>query len=166
MKIAANQPQPGWELLAHTALAAGDHYTRAQRLPRAKYAYKDAWQQLSIEPAGLAVRREQLESPKLLGRRHLPEYYEDEIPLYEPDVTDDFLRGTITAEFDVTRLGKSVNIKLVESQPPGLRKIEKRLVGAIKYAMYRPRIEDGSMVGTQDLTFVYEFFYRDSDSQN
>jgi hypothetical protein len=107
-----------------------------------------------------------LESPQLLGNRYLPEYYEDEIPLYEADVTDNFVRGTITAEFDLTRSGRSVNIKLVESQPAGLTKIEKRLVGAIKSVMHRPRMEDGSTVGTRQLTYVYEFLYRESDSQN
>jgi hypothetical protein len=107
-----------------------------------------------------------LGSPKLLGNRHLAEYYEDEIPLYEPGVTDNFLRGTITAEYGVSRSGQSINIKLLESRPPGLEKIEKRLVDGIKYVMHRPRMENGSVIETRQLTFVYEFFYRESDNQN
>ena len=166
MSIATEHPRSDWELVAHTALAVGDYYTKAHRFARARFAYTNAWQQMSADPKGLAARRERLESPKLLEKSYLPEYYEDEITLYEPDSTDDFLRGTITAEFDVTSLGKSVNIKLIESQPPGLTIIEKRLVDTIKYVMHRPRMEDGSMIDTQQLTYVYEFFYRESDDQD
>ncbi len=166
MDIAENQPPSNWGLRSRTSLKVGDYYTWAQNFRRARSAYNDAWEQLSIDPAGLAVRSEVLESPKLLGNRYLPEYYEDEIPLYEPDVTDNFVRGTITAEFDLTRSGRSINIKLVESQPAGLTKIEKRLVGAIKSVMHRPRMENGSTVDTRQLTYVYEFLYRESDSQN
>jgi tetratricopeptide (TPR) repeat protein len=166
MKIAADHPQSDWELFAHTALEVGDYYTRVHRYGRARSAYNDAWQQLSIEPAGLAERSQEMESPKLLAVRPLPEYYEDENPLYEPDTTDEFLRGAIIAEFDVTRTGESVNIKLVESKPPGLTKIEKRLVRALRSVMHRPRMEDGSMIDTQQLTYVYEFSYRESDTQN
>ena len=86
--------------------------------------------------------------------------------MYEPDTTDEFLRGAIIAEFDVTRTGESVNIKLVESKPPGLTKIENRLVRALRSVMHRPRMEDGSMIDTQQLTYVYEFSYRESDNQN
>ena len=166
MKIAADHSQSDWELFAHTALTVGDYYTRVHRFGRARSAYNDAWQQLSIEPAGLAERSEEMESPKLLALRPLPEYYEDENPLYEPDTTDEFLRGAIIAEFDVTRTGESVNIKLVESKPPGLTKIEKRLVRALRSVMHRPRMENGSVIETRQLTFVYEFFYRESDNQN
>jgi len=166
MNIAANQPQPDWELQVHTALAVGDYYITAQRFLGAKSSYKEAWRKLSDDPARLAVRRVALESPKLLTRPDLPEYYEGETPLYEPDATDEFLRGSITAEFDVNRSGKSVNIKLVESQPPGMTKIENRLVRAVRYVVHRPRMEDGLLVDTQQLTYVYEFFYRESGNRN
>ena len=166
MKIAEKQPQSNWEIRANTALAVGDYYTMVKDFWPARSAYNDAWQQLSTDPVGLAVRSEQLGSPKLLGIRHLAEYYEDEFPLYEPGVTDNFLRGTITAEYGVSRSGKSINIKLLESRPPGLEKIEKRLVDGIKYMIHRPRMENGSVIETRQLTFVYEFFYRESDNQN
>ena len=163
MKIAADHPQSDWELFAHTALAVGDYYTRVHYFKPARSAYKAAWQQLSIEPAGIAERWE-LESPKLLAIPPLPEYYEDENPLYEPGTTDDFLRGAVIAEFDVTKTGESVNIKLVESRPPGLTKIEQRLVRALRSVMHRPRMEDGSMIDTQQLIYEYEFSYRESDN--
>ena len=116
--------------------------------------------------SSLAARRREIE-PSLRRSKIAPKrFYEDEIPLYEPDVTNNFVRGTITAEFDVTRSGRSINIKLVESQPAGLTKFEKRLVRAIKSVMHRPRMENGSTVDTRQLTYVYQFLYRESDSQN
>ena len=92
-----------WELFAETALKVGDYYTMAQRFGRARSAYKDAWQQLSLAPSGLARRNEALESPKLLSAPPLPEYYEDQDPLYEAGSTEGFESGTIVAEFGVTK---------------------------------------------------------------
>jgi tetratricopeptide (TPR) repeat protein len=166
MKIAAAHSQTDRELFAHTALTVGDYYTMAHRFGRARSAYNDAWQQLSIEPAGVAKRSEEMESPKLLAIPSLPEYYEDEDPVYEPGTTDEFLRGAISAEFDVTKTGESVNIKLIDAQPPGLTKIEKRLVRALRSVMHRPRMQDGSMIRTRQLTYVYEFSYRESGNQD
>jgi tetratricopeptide (TPR) repeat protein len=163
MQIAADHSQNDWALFAQTALAAGDYYTMVQNFRRARSAYNAAWQQLSIDPAGIAMRREQLGSPMLIAIDPLPEYYEDENALYHPDSTENFLRGSIIAEFDVNRRGESVNIKLVESRPPGLTKIERRLVLALRSVKHRPRMEDGSFVATQQLTYEYEFSYRQSD---
>jgi tetratricopeptide (TPR) repeat protein len=166
MNIAADHPQSDWELFARTALTVGDYYTMANRFLRARSAYHDAWQQLSIEPAGLAMRSKEMESPTLIAERPLPDYYEDEHPLYGPDNTEGFLQGTIIAEFDVSRTGEVVNVKLVDSQPPELTKIEDRLVRALRSTLYRPRMEDGSRIETRQLTYVYEFEYRASDDRN
>ena len=160
-RIAIVQPESNWKLAADTAIAVGDYYTVTRRSARARYAYIEAWHRMSADPEGLSTRREQLEWPKLLQSPHLPEYYEDQMPLFEPTNTDNFLRGTITAEFDVSFSGKPVNIRLIESQPPGLIEIERRLVLTLKNLMHRPRFEDGSRVVTRQVTYTYEFYYRD-----
>jgi tetratricopeptide (TPR) repeat protein len=165
MSIAADHLHSDWELFAQTALTVGDYYTVARRFVRAKSAYDAAWQQMSIEPARIAKRREEMELPMRLTAPLLPEFYEDEKPLYEPANSENFLRGTIIAEFDVSRMGESVNIKVVDSQPPGLTKVEARLVRALRSTMHRPRLKDGSRVDTQQLNYVYEFAYRVSDGQ-
>jgi tetratricopeptide (TPR) repeat protein len=166
MNIAEDHAQSDWELYARTALTIGDYYTVAHRFVRARSAYLAAWQQLSIEPAGLAIRGEEMESPRLLAAPPLPKYYDDEDPLYEPDTTVEFLHGKIVAKLDVNRMGVPVNIRLVEAQPQGLARIESRLVRALRSTMYRPRMEGGARIDTQQLTYVYEFAYRASDSQD
>jgi hypothetical protein len=163
MKIAAGSSDS--DLFAETALTIGDYYTMAQRFGRARSAYKDAWKQFSSGPSELARRNEEMESPKLLAAPRLPEYYDDQDPLHEPVTNDDFIRGTIVAKFDVTRTGETVRIRLIESQPPGLDKIEKRLVRNLRSLMYRPRMQDGATMDTQQLTYTYEFFYRDGAEQ-
>ncbi len=97
----------------------------------------------------------------MLEDRYLPEYYENQMPLYEPTETDNFLRGTITARYDVTFSGRPVNIKLIESQPVGLTEIERRFAYTLRNLIHRPRMKDGSKVATRDLIYAYEFFYRD-----
>jgi tetratricopeptide (TPR) repeat protein len=163
MEIARDRPQSDWKIYALTALKVGDYFTLAQRFGRARAAYRDAWRQLSAEPSGLAVRGVELEVPRQLSMPPLPRYYEDEDPLPEPDATDNFMRGTITAEFGVNKTGESVRIRLVESEPADLAKIERRLVSSLRSMMHRPRMKDGNFVEAERLTYVYEFFYREGD---
>ena len=163
MDIAENHPESDWQLFAQTALTAGDYFTLRQRVGLARAAYRDAWQQLSLDPSGISRRNEELGTPRLLVMPALPRFYEGEDPLPEPDAADDFLRGTITAEFGVTKTGEPVGIRLVETQPAGLAKIERRLMSSLRSMMHRPRMEVGQLVDTEQMTYVYEFFYREND---
>ncbi len=160
LRIAAAQPPSNRELAADTALAVGDLYTRIHRFGTATYAYREAWRRMSDDADGLRMRREEMEWPVLLEERFLPEFYENQMPLYEPTVTDNFLRGKITAKYNVTFSGRPVRIKLIESRPAGLTKIERRFAYTLKHVMHRPRMEDGSKIATRDLLYTYEFFYR------
>lgn len=166
MRIATEHPDSDWRLRSTTALSVGDYYTRSHRIARAGFIYDEAWQEMSETPDGLRMRDEEFQWPILLEDRRLPEYYEDQYPLYEPESPEGFEHGSITAKFDVTQSGKTVNVKLIETQPPGHTRIEKWLVDTMKYVMHRPRIEDGEQVDTRDIIFVYEYFYRNSDPKD
>lgn len=164
LSIATEHPESDWKLATTSALVIGDFYSRARRLVRAKLAYVDAWERLSDSPERLAVRREELESPMPLTRPRLPRYYENQRPVYGDVDKETFQRGTMTAVYDVSKLGKTVNIKVIEKSPGNLRKIEERFVDRLGDVVHRPRMQDGTMVDTYQLDFVYEFFYRIEDS--
>jgi len=163
LRIATEHPDSDWRLRSTTALSVGDYYTRSHRFSRARAIYRDAWRAMSSHPDGLITQRKEFQSPVLLEDRELPEFYEDQYPLYEPESTEGFERGSITAEFDVTQSGKIVNVKVIEAQPPGHTNIEKLLVDELKYVMHRPRMEDGEPVDTRGMIFVYDYFYKNSD---
>lgn len=165
MRIATEHPDSDWRLRSTTAISVGDYYTRSHRFPRARAIYKDAWLTMSSDPEGLIVLQEVFESPVLLEDPQLPEFYENQYPLFEPESTEGFERGSITAQFDVTQSGKSVNVKLIESQPPGQTNIESLLVDVLKNVMHRPRMEDGESTDTRGLTFVYDYQYRISEPE-
>ncbi len=162
-EIATEHPDSNWEMATTTAITIGDFYSMVRSLNRAKLAYTDAWKRLSESEKGLEVRRQELESPKLLHSRWLPKFYENQKPVSNPRDPDEFERGTITAEYDVSKLGKTVNVNVIESQPAGLPKIEKEFVDRLKDSVHRPRMEDGTMFDTYKLTYVYEFFHRTVD---
>ena len=161
MRIAAAQPESEWEIAADTRIAVGDYFTLAGRFSRARYAYTRAWKGMSRQEDGLIARQEKLGSPSRLEEPYLPEFYHKQTPIFPPSNTDDFLTGTITAEFDLASSGRTININVVESQPSGLAMIEERLARALEDTMHRPRMEDGSMVETSRLTYRYEFYYQD-----
>lgn len=163
MRIANENPDSDWRLRSATALSVGDYYTRSHRIARAGFIYDEAWREMSTTPDGLGTRQKEFQWPLLLEDRRLPDFYEDQYPLYEPDSTEGFERGSITAEYDVTRSGRTVNVKLIETLPPNHADIEKLLVDALKYVMHRPRMEDGERVDTRGLIFVYEYLYRNSE---
>ena len=161
MRIADAQTTLDWKIATDTNVAIGDYFTLARRFSRARYAYQKAWRQMSIDADALHARRETLEQPKLLEDPYLPEFYDDQDPIYPPEDSDGYLSGTITAEYDVSSTGRATNIKLVESQPAGLKDIEMRLVSRLKFLLHRPRMENGLVVVTSGMKYQYEFFYRE-----
>jgi hypothetical protein len=161
MRIADAQTTSDWKIATDTNVAIGDYFTLARRFSRARYAYQKAWRQMSIDADAMHARRETLEQPKLLEDPYLPEFYDDQDPIYPPEDSDGYLSGTITAEYDVSSTGKATNIKLVESQPAGLTDIEMRLVSGLKLLLHRPRMENGLVVVTPGMKYRYEFFYRE-----
>jgi hypothetical protein len=101
----------------------------------------------------------------MLYGRWLPKFYEDQEPVSKPPDADQFQPGTITAEYDVSKLGKTVNLNVVESQPAGLTRIEDEFIDRMKDSIHRPRMEDGAIVDTYKLTYVYEFSYRNTQGE-
>jgi hypothetical protein len=134
-----------------------------RRLVKARLAYTEAWNRLSGFPDGIRVRRNELESPRPLTHRYLPEYFEDGQPVYPPEDESLFNRGSFSLLYDVSELGKTVNIRVAGPQPIGLEEIQELVVDRLGDRIHRPRMEGGEIVDTYDMEFVHEFFYRDTE---
>ena len=72
-------------------------------------------------------------------------------------------RSSCTVSFDVSTRGRAANVKLVEAQPPEFERMISTVQREVRRRIYRPRIEDGQVVATPNITLVHKFFYRQSD---
>lgn len=72
----------------------------------------------------------------------------------EPSAREKELGGYLLAEFTVSNLGRARNARIVEGTHPWLiETIGRRLIGALRSARFRPRIENGRPVHTRDVRY-------------
>lgn len=166
LRIALESPDSDWRRATWTALEIGDYYSRVRRLVRARLAYTEAWNILSALPAGKRVRRQELEQPHRLDGPYLPRYFHDQKPVYRPDDSEGYRRGSISFKYDVSKFGKTVGIEVIELQPAGMTRIADLLVDRLGAQIQRPRMADGVIVATNDLRLVHEFFYLDTNGSD
>ncbi len=162
-RIAENNPDSDWQILEQSLLALGDYYLLSGRANRASRSYKNLWTMLSEDEARLGNRREHLEKLNILQAIYPPKYYRSEEIDKEFPNEEDFETGTVSYGFTVNASGKVVNLKHIETQPPEFDDMSARVRRNLRRLVYRPRLEDGIMVKTPNMTFTHEFFYRPGD---
>jgi hypothetical protein len=162
-RIAETNPDSDWQILGRTMLSLGDFYVLSGRANRGARIYKEMWTLLSEDEERLGNRREQLERLNILQDIFPPKYYrseqiEDGIPK-----DDEFETGTISYGFTVNAAGKAVDVFHIETQPPEFHDMSDRVRRNLRRLVYRPRLEDGTIVDTPETTYTHEFFYRPGD---
>ena len=144
-------------------LAIGDYYLLSGRANRAARTYMDLWVILSEDEARLGNRRDHLERLNILQEIFPPKYYRSEpVDQQFPD-QEDFETGTVSYGFTVNAAGKAIDVIHIETQPPEFEDMSARVRRNLRQLVYRPRLEDGTMVPTPEMTFTHEFFYRLGD---
>ena len=162
-RIAQNNPDSDWQILGQTMLSLGDFYVLSARTNRAARIYKGLWTMLSEDEERLIRRRSQLAKLNILQEIYPPKFYRGEDVSEEFPDTKDFETGTISYGFTVNASGKAVNVYHIETQPPEFKDMSDRVRRNLRQLVYRPRLEDGEMVRTPEITFVHEFYYRPED---
>ena len=160
LEIVDRHPDSDWRLASRAELEVGDYYSRVRRLVKARLAYTAAWERLSAEPERLAERNRELEVPRPLIGPFLPRWFEGDAPVFRTVDDTGFEPASVELLYDVSRLGKTVNVRVMESSPGGMEKIEAFAVDALRQQINRPRMQDGEIVDTADLRYVYEFGVR------
>jgi hypothetical protein len=162
-RIAENNPESNWQILQQTLLALGDYYVLSGRPNRASRTYKELWSILSGDEERLNDRYENLEKLNLLQNVFPPKYYRSEaIDQKFPD-EDDYETGTVSFVFMVSVSGRVSNLVHVETQPPEFKDMQERVRRNLRHIVYRPRLEEGTLVMTRDVIFTHEFYYRPED---
>ena len=162
-RIAENNPESNWQILQQTLLALGDYYVLSGRPNRASRTYKELWSMLSGDEERLNDRYEHLEKLNLLQNVFPPKYYRSEAIDQKFPNEDDYETGTVSFVFMVSVSGRASNFVHVETQPPEFEDMQERVRRNLRHIVYRPRLEEGTLVVTRDVIFTHEFYYRTED---
>lgn len=134
-----------------TLLELGDWHQLADHHNSALKTYRTLWRSLHAgesEPASMAL----LDTPEALlgGHNGNPR-------LRRPPADDDRLQKyTVDLDFDVTRLGRVSDVKVVESNAP--KDLQMRIIRDFKQTRFRPRFDAGEPVDTADLYHRRNFY--------
>ncbi|MCI0517948.1 MAG: tetratricopeptide repeat protein [Woeseiaceae bacterium] len=163
LRIAEESPQSDWEILRGSMLALGDFYTLSGRESRATRAYTEVWEFLSADEERIPSRARDLESSVVFQDISPTLYYNSARQDYAATPPENFERGTIVVGYAIDTSGQAGNIRLIEARPPGLVEMQHEVMREVRDLIHRPRLENGSVVPVDDLTYTHEFFYRPSD---
>lgn len=163
LRIAEDNPEADWATKSRAMVALGDYYILTERPNRAERIYRDAWELLSGDPELERVRENELQSLTFLNDARPPRFYGIESGQVLARQPDGFDTAKITYRYSVSQRGRLTNIELIEADPQGFEDMERLVHRELRRAVQRPRIVDGEIVQTDNVTFSHEFFYRPSD---
>lgn len=163
LRIASENPDANWEMIAATSLSLGDYYMFLGNVPQADRIYRATWNDLQDGDARHAYRREKLERYTVLRSGPIPEFISppsseartgQEIPL---------LQGSVTLGYDVSTRGRAANLRMVEAYPREFIDMQVAAQRELRRRIYRPEYDSGIAVSTDNQVLVHRFFYKQQD---
>ena len=123
------------------------------------YRVAKAWSLLSEQDEHSVYREQRFGAPTLIqGGEPAPLYEliagQKPVPFEE---SADYRHGYVVVQYDVTAGGRTKNIRVFESYPPGL--MDREVTRIVNRFKYRPRMIEGQAVPTESLRFRHEFKY-------
>jgi len=163
VRITEKNESATWQDRMGALLQLADYYMVTDRSNRGHRVYREVWNLLSEDPGRLTVRARELEQAKPLNDIRPPRMFGGDPTI--PVITDPpgFDLATVKIAYSVTTRGHATDIRVVEADPPGLQEMYETVGREIRRAIWRPRMLEGEVVQTDDLTFDHEFYYRQAD---
>lgn len=164
VRIAEDNPEANWEILANAMLELGDYYVLSDRPNRGHRVYREVWRLLSEDETRLATRSSRLEQVVLLHDINPPAMYGGDPPT--PIVNKElpgFDTGKAVFQYSVSTRGRTTNIQLVDADPPGLVDMYETVGRQMRRLVHRPRLLDGRPVQTDNVRYSHSFLYRQAD---
>ncbi len=163
-RIADENEESGWDLVADTTLALGDYYMFQGNDQRARRVYVEAWEFLSAEEDRLERRQNELETPKLLRYRDIPEFVGSENEATSrASPEEDILQGRISLAYVVSARGRVDGLKIVEAQPAGFTPMLDSVQRELRRRVFRPIFSEGEPAESSEQLFTHRFFYTAQD---
>ena len=155
LDIVQAMEEPDALVLAETLRDLGDWYAAFSRVGRGGREYRESWNALGELENGDQLRSAWYSQPAFVlyetpSQRGLrPEGS-------EPGLT----QGFVLVTFDVTPEGRTANVQVVDSDPPG--KKDEAIVRSMRRSRFRPRIVDGEVVVAEKLARKFTFSFKPS----
>lgn len=151
------QPEPDPAKRAEVLVALGDLHILARQPRTAQQHYSAAWQELSADEELLHVRKGYFALPLRIAGPVLPRVVDEAGKARAASITNPggYEQGLVAAALTVTAQGRSADVKIIESSPPGL--LDQKLLKALASTVFRPAMVDGEPVDWPDLPYRHEF---------
>lgn len=163
VRIAEENPDSNWKILAQTQLALADYYNFRGDLGRARRNYQETWELLSGSDEQLAFRQEVLEQAHPLNDDVVAKYAGDATKAERQSGSDDIQRGNIVIGFDISDRGRVTNLAVVEATPEEFEDIQDTVLREVRQRVYRPRFVKGEPVDTPGQVYAHTFYYQQSE---
>ncbi len=159
LEIAENHPESTPALVADRLIDTGNYHTLRGEAQKARRSYRRAWELLSGNDSLAAIRDRRFDRPVMIRSARAPAYVDEETnPLVNPVYRDrEFDQGVVVADYTVNTRGRTEDIDVIESEPPGLMDAEVKR--AVRRLVYRPRYVDGQPVSTPGQTLRHRYSY-------
>lgn len=159
LEIAENHPETTPPLVADSLIDSGNYHTLRGEAQKARRAYRQAWRVLSGDESLLAIRERRFGRPVQIRYARAPAYADESTnPTMNPVFRGrEFDRGVVVANYTVNARGRTEDITVIESTPPGLMDTEVKRT--VRRMVFRPRYVDGQPVSTPDQTFRHRYAY-------
>lgn len=156
LEILESQPEPDTSQIARVLRDMGDWNVAFSKIGPTGDEYRRAWSLLN-----------EIENGEELQRRWFlePDYVLREYPSTRglADRSDPgALPGHVLVSFDVLPSGRTANIRIIESVPPGLK--DDSSARSIARSRFRPRVVDGEPVLAEHVARDFTFYYTPRDS--
>jgi len=155
LEISLAQPEPDKRMVAEILIDIGDWAVAFSKVGPTGDEYLQAWQLLGELESGAALRTAWFGEPRYVLRENPSN--RGISPASEPGA----LPGHVLITFDVTELGRTTNVTVIESVPPGLK--DDSTARAINRSRFRPRIVDGAFVRVRGQARNFTFHYLPKD---
>ena len=152
LEVAQAQPEPDTRILAELLVDIGDWNVAFSKVGPTGEEYRQAWAMLSELEDGDALRERWFGEPRYVLREN-----PSNRGLGSPN-DPGALPGHVLITFDVDDLGRTRNVAVVESVPPGLK--DDSTARAINRSRFRPRMVDGEIVWSRGQARNFTFHYQ------
>jgi len=153
LEIIELQPEPDPLQRAKIQIALGDLYTRQGKFETSETHYLEAWQDLSRDDKYLDRRDEYFAEPVRVSGGSF-----SRLEFNSRGKPDSGLKnGFVLISYTVTGKVRTKDIKVIESEPPGL--MDRSIISTYKRSLYRPRWVEGVAVPSSSRAARHEFKY-------
>lgn len=154
IKLLDANPEPDKLRRAKLRVALGDLYTRESRNRSASVEYSAAWTDLSDGgDEYLDIRDKYFELPVRLAGGPFPTMARNTRGQPASALRD----GYVEVRYTVDSEGRAQNVVVIEADPPDV--MDDSLLATYQRSMFRPRVDDGQPVATDNLLSRHEFRY-------